>query len=58
MLVEKAGREAFPVCPGFHWRTYRRLYSRAEAHEQVFLGDTVTMITSMKKSISRFNGKG
>jgi hypothetical protein len=43
---------------GMHWRTYRRLHSQAEAHEQVFLGDTVTMITSMKKSISRFNGRG
>jgi hypothetical protein len=47
--------DPFPGKPkGMHWDTYRRLYSQAAAHEQVFLGDAVTMITSLK---SRFHGR-
>jgi hypothetical protein len=51
--------EPLPGKPkGMHWRTYRRLYSHAAAHEQVCLGGAVTMLTSLEKSISRFNGRG
>ena len=51
--------EPLPGKPkGMHWRTYRRLYRQAAAHEQVCFGGAVTMLTSLGKSISRFNGRG
>jgi hypothetical protein len=51
--------EPLPGKPkGMHWRTYRRLYSQAAAHEQVCLGGAVTMMTSLERSISRLNGRG
>jgi len=49
--------EPLPRKPkGMHWRTYRRLYLRAAAHEEMFLGAVMSMLTSLEKSNSRLNG--
>jgi hypothetical protein len=50
--------EPLPDKPkGMHWRTYSRLYRQAAAREQAFLADAVTVLTSLDKSNSRFNGR-
>jgi hypothetical protein len=48
--------EPLPGKPkGMHWRTYRRLYSKAAAREQVCLGGMLTLLERVE--ISRFNGR-
>jgi hypothetical protein len=50
--------EPLPGKPkGMHWRTYRRLYRQAAAHEQACLGGAVNIVTSLEKSISRIEGR-
>ncbi|MCU1303277.1 MAG: uncharacterized protein JWQ87_3561 [Candidatus Sulfotelmatobacter sp.] len=50
--------EPLPGKPkGMHWGTYRRLFSKATAREQIFLGGALTVLTSLEKSISRLNGR-
>jgi hypothetical protein len=50
--------EPLPGKPkGMHWRTYRRLYLQAVAHEEMFLGGVMSMLTSLEKSNSRLNGR-
>jgi hypothetical protein len=55
--------EPLPQKPkGMHRRTYRRLYAQAEGRERVFLAGTVTMLTTLEKTISktisRLHGRG
>jgi hypothetical protein len=48
--------ESLPGKPkGMHWRTYRRLYLQAVAHEEMFLGGVMSMLTSLENS--RLNGR-
>jgi hypothetical protein len=48
--------EPLPGKPkGMHWRTYRRLYLQAVAHEEMCLGGVMSMLTSLENP--RLNGR-
>ena len=38
---------------GMHWSTYSRLYVEAVRHEGMFLAVTASLLTSIKRQISR-----